>query len=160
MLTFKIIFYYILYSIKLQTKPWRFSQFNSHCFNEKKGIFSKYEIEKNIPDKWKLKNMFVSSEDSIEKQKQDILKEFSLPIFLKPEWGQNAHGILLAKTEDELEGTLGLIKNIPYQYICQQSSNFKNEYEILYTKNLEVDDIYIHSITQTLSNNTQEYPIN
>jgi hypothetical protein len=74
-----------------KSKPWRFSQLNKKYFNEEKGIFSKLEIEENIPLKWKLKNLLIKSNKDISSLKEEITKKFSFPIFLKPEWGQNSH---------------------------------------------------------------------
>jgi len=60
MFRIRIITYYIYYCIISFTKPWRFFQLNAKYFNDKKGIFSKYDIEKEIPDKWKLSSGIIA----------------------------------------------------------------------------------------------------
>jgi hypothetical protein len=37
-----------------------FFQIHAKFFNSKKGIFSKYEIEKRIPERWRLKSYRVA----------------------------------------------------------------------------------------------------
>ena len=153
MLRFKIILYFIYFCFLNWVWPWRFSQLNKKYFNTKRSIFSKYEIEKNIPNKWKLNSIFLNSKDSLEEQKNTILSNFSFPIFLKPEWWQNSHWIFLVKKEYQIEEFLKKIRESSINYLIQQWSLLNNEYEILYTKNN--DEIFLHSITESLNNNSK-----
>ncbi len=52
----KITLYFIWYCLKIRTNPWAFFQIHAHFFDVKKGIFSKYDIEQSIPNKWRLKS--------------------------------------------------------------------------------------------------------
>lgn len=160
MLKLRIIIYYIYYCIKIWAKPWRFSQFNAEFFNDSKWIFSKYEIEENIPEKFKLKSIFLLSSDSISTQKQNIISNFKFPIFLKPEWGQNSHWIIFVEDKWDLDKYLKQIKRNRISYLCQESSILKNEYEILYTKDIISNEINIHCITKTINIYENDYPLN
>jgi hypothetical protein len=67
--------------------PISFFQLNVEYFNDEKKIYSKYEVEKNIPKKFRLYSGLIQKKTS----SKDIEENVSYPIFIKPEWGQNSH---------------------------------------------------------------------
>ena len=86
-----LVFWLIAYSVYYRTRPWNFFQLNSDYFNGEKNIFSKLELNQYIPFRWRLRQVVDDGE---------IVPEF--PVFVKPEWGQNSHGVSSVKTLDEL----------------------------------------------------------
>ena len=106
---------------------------NGKYFNVKKSIFSKSEIEKNIPNKWKLKSLPLS----FPMNKEKILKlenKLWYPLFLKPEWWQNSYWIVVIYNRKELENKLSEISDFSISYIAQKSANYIKEFEIFFIK--------------------------
>ncbi len=134
---------------------------NAKYFNDEKGIYSKCEIEDNIPDKWKLQSYIIESNLSITDQKNKILSRMSLPVFFKPEWGQNSHGIFVVETEKELVRRLKQIKKDNISYIYQETSQYQNEYEVLYTRDpIQPHMITLQSMVEAKPSEASKYPIN
>ena len=92
MMRVALVFWCIVYSLRCRVAPWHFFQLNSGYFNSTKSIFSKLDMDRFIPERWRLQQL----EDD-----GDTAPEF--PVFLKPEWGQNAHGIFFIRNGDELD---------------------------------------------------------
>jgi len=156
----KIVLYFILYALSKGIKPWRFFQVNAKYFNEEKKIFSKYEIEENIPSKWKLKNYILDNKNNPKIWEKYILYNYKFPLFLKPEWGQNSYGIYRVDKEKELNKYLKKIKNQNTTYICQELASYKWEYEILYIKKKHADtENLIFSATQTIDSSWEKNSI-
>lgn len=132
MYRYKIVFLYIYYCFKIWVNPWNFFQVNAKYFNKEKWIFSKYEIESFIPDKWKLKNFIIQF--PMNNNQIEILEDqIWYPLFLKPEWGQNSHGIYIVSNRWELKKYFKNISRQSIPYIAQKSSSFFNEFELLFT---------------------------
>ena len=146
MLRLKIILYFIYFCIKLWVKPWRFFQLNAKYFNDEKGIFSKYEIEQLIADKWRLKSCLINNNTDI----IETLKWFKFPVFFKPEWSQNSHWVKLFHCTKDLKEYIFKLKSFSSNYIIQEASKYKREYELCYSidpKNQK--DILLHSIVES-----------
>ncbi len=126
----KIVFYFIFYCIKIRTNPRFFFQIHSDFFDEKQWIYSKYDLDKLIPEKWRLKSYKVTSADTI----KSIEKNVWFPCILKPEWWQNAHGVRLITNSLDLKKSLHEIKDDEIGYIYQKYSDKKKEYELSFTK--------------------------
>lgn len=159
MIRIKIVLYFIYYSLLQGINPWRFFQINSDYFNEKKWIFSKYEIEKNIPKKWKLNDYILNMNDSKTDWENNITLNFSFPLFLKPEWGQNSHWIYRVDEKKYLKEVLKNIKKSNTTYICQELANHNKEYEVLYVKSKTNSNFSIFSITETINTTWEKYAI-
>ena len=87
---------YILNCIRIRTKPCKYFQLNSPCFNAKHGIFSKKEMDWLIPQKWRLRHNYLH-QDHLQRQHDDgACQPERYPVFVKPEWGQNARGVFRA----------------------------------------------------------------
>lgn len=91
MLRSLLVFWFIFYSLRYRTKPWNFFQLNHTYFNKGKNIFSKMDLDRHIPYQWGLKQYLDDGK---------IVPEF--PVFVKPEWGQNSHGVGVALDINEL----------------------------------------------------------
>jgi len=91
---------YILFCVWQRAAPWKYFQLNAPYFNEQRGIFSKLDTDQLIPEAWRLP------------QSLDIgdYQPPLYPVFVKPEWGQNSHGIFVVETEVELVKRLKQIK--------------------------------------------------
>ena len=90
----KIVLYFVYFSLKNFSNPWYFFQIHSKYFNKKKWIFSKYEIESCIPKNRKLTSYRINSSVN----STQLLEKLNFPLFGKPEWWQNAHGIKFIET--------------------------------------------------------------
>lgn len=151
-ITILIILTYIACCFRVGTVPWKFFQLNAQYFSNDQGIFSKLKIDTLIPDQWKLYQ--VADEPNIVPN--------NYPVFLKPEWGQNAHGIRRADSFDalvelrqELSGNDGEQK-----YILQEGAPGTREFEIFSIDTNKHDDQHdIVSVTEAV-NTTESFPIN
>ncbi|MBX2884727.1 MAG: hypothetical protein KTR32_32530 [Granulosicoccus sp.] len=145
-----IICLYILCCLRLRTGPWKYFQINARHFSADKGIFSKINIDGMIPDKWKLK----------QERLGDGFVPARFPIFVKPEWGQNAQGITRADDEKEFNSIRQSLNGSATRYIAQESAPERREFEI-YTVFPAADRDQCELITITESvNQTHAYPIN
>jgi len=159
MIRIKIVYYFILYSILQGAKPWKFFQVNAKYFNEEKAIFSKYEIEKNIPKKWKLNDYILDKENNIDLWKKEICNNFTFPLFLKPEWWQNSHWIYRVDDEKYLIEVLNNINKDNTTYLCQELASYEKEFEVLYVRGKD-NNHSILSLTETINDTWERYPIN
>lgn len=145
-----IVCLYILCCLRLRTAPWKYFQINARHFSSDKGIFSKINIDGMIPDKWKLQQ---------ERLGEDLVPA-RFPIFIKPEWGQNAQGITRADSETEFNSIRHSLNGSATRYIAQESAPERREFEI-YTIFPTRDRSRCALITITESiNQTHAYPIN
>ncbi len=124
-MTFKLIFYYIAWSIRLRIPPWYYFQINAEWFNQSKGFYSKIDMDARIPLKWRLEQDYLD--------KNNPPKDF--PVFLKPEWGQNSNGIVRLDSLDEFMAFDAKESKIPH--IVQQAAVEAQEYEIFYIRDAD-----------------------
>jgi len=144
-LQLKIILYFIYYSLKKWVNPYMFFQNHVDQFNWKKWIFSKYEIEKKIPKKWKLRSEYYSQQYEV-----NIRDNYNFPFFLKPEWGQNSKWIYAIQNVWDFQNFSQKILKWNVNYIVQEWVIWK-EFEISFTRNNQ--DITIWSLVESV--NTQ-----
>jgi D-alanine-D-alanine ligase-like ATP-grasp enzyme len=131
--------------------PWNFFQLNSNYFNETKGIFSKLEMDKHIPDQWRLAQYYFDRE----------MVPASYPVFLKPEWGQNSIGIVRINNKSEYLAFDRHLRQKTMPYIVQQTASGRIEFEIYYLRSPELpDDFAVLSITQVVNTSGVQHPIN
>ena len=157
MLKIRTFFYFIIFSIKYRINPFAFFQLNAEYFNSDKKIYSKHEIEKNIPKKYRLYSKLVKKHTKA----KDIEEEMSYPIFLKPEWGQNSRGVFRADNRQELKNILKKITREKIPYLYQEASQYKDEFDILYIKDpIHPEKYTLLSITKICNNSDEAYPIN
>lgn len=145
-----IIGCYILCCLLIRTRPWRYFQINARLFSRDKGIFSKLKIDELIPPKWRLH----------QERLHAGYVPTSYPVFVKPEWGQNAKGIQRADSVQELRRIEGEVLGGKKSYIVQQAASGGREFEIFTTfsdRNGATADII--TVTEAI-NNSHEYPVN
>ncbi|MBX2824425.1 MAG: hypothetical protein KTR33_06825 [Gammaproteobacteria bacterium] len=145
-----IVCVYILCCLRLRTAPWKYFQLNARHFSSDKGIFSKLNIDNMIPERWRLK--------------QERLGETSaptgFPIFVKPEWGQNANGVTRADDQASFNAIRQRLNGSATRYIAQQGAPERREFEI-YTifPTASRDHCELITVTESI-NQTHDYPVN
>jgi len=144
-LRLSLIFWYIFYCLKNRINPWLFFQLNIDYYNEKKGLFSKLELDALIPDKWRLKQYRDEGE----------IKPEKFPVFHKPEWGQNAYGIRRFDNISDFENRHLNMRQTKTSYLVQEAAPGKKEFEVFYIRDTENDDKF-SVLTITLVSNQQK----
>ncbi|MDC0506028.1 hypothetical protein OAN96_00360 [Candidatus Gracilibacteria bacterium] len=146
------IIIYILYCIRLWANPWMFFQINNEWFNEKKGFFSKMEMNQLLPKKWQLKTYKIEDID---------LDNFNLefPVFLKPEYGHRSYGVYIVKNKTQLKDCIKEIRGLYIPYIVQGASKYNEEYEITFINNTQAKSSIVYSISEAINKNQQKYII-
>lgn len=151
MIRFLLIFWFICYSLRHGVLPWRFFQLNAPYFNLSKGIFSKLDIDKCIPSAWLLPQVPFCPEK----------KPRTFPVFLKPEWGQNSHGIFRADTLEEFQDLCQQIEQKDIDYIVQGAALETREFEAFYIRSASGDNPPATlSLTEVINTGSDFLPIN
>ena len=120
LIRFLMVFSFIYFCVTSKTNPARYFQINAPYFNESKGIFSKLDIDKLIPQRWRLRQCLDSEQ----------CQDFVFPVFLKPEWGQNSHGIRRADDAEQLNQIRQLCADNKIPNIIQEAATEAREFEI------------------------------
>ncbi len=149
-ITIIMVVTYILCCARIATAPWRYWQLNARYFSAEEGIFSKLSTDALIPERWRLQQ----SVDS------DSLQPISFPVFLKPEWGQNAHGIHRADDPDQLVNLRTRLKQKSQRYLLQEAAPGQREFEIFSIDSNRSDGIHdVFTVTEAI-NSSERFPIN
>ncbi len=149
-ITFALIITYILNCIRIGTKPCKYFQLNSPWFDREKGLFSKLAIDESIPAEWRLEQTYEDTGNVPE----------SWPVFVKPEWGQNAAGIQRANNEHELNRIRRSITASNVRYLVQQGAPEKREFEVFALRHhLDRHRFAVFSVTEAV-NDAESNPIN
>lgn len=149
-ITIIMVVTYILCCFRIGTAPWRYWQLNARYFSSEHGIFSKLSIDSLIPERWRLPQ----SVDT------DTLTPSSFPVFLKPEWGQNAHGIHRVDDYEQLVNLRADLVGGPHRYLLQQAAPGRREYEIFSIDANRSDGEHdVLTITEAV-NSRERFPIN
>jgi len=146
-----LVLSYIFWCIKLWVKPWHYFRLNGDYFNQNKGLFSKLDIDRHIPARWRLSQWI----DDPSRQPQRF------PVFVKPEWGQNSQGIGRADNLAQLQRLRRLRSATDIDYLVQEAALGAIEFEmfsILDHKDLSKSAIL--SVTQVSNSSQEAYPIN
>lgn len=115
-----MVIVYILDCIRIGTKPCKYFQLNSAVFDRNLGIFSKLAIDAAIPDQWRLAQRYHDGE----------YRPTRWPVFVKPEWGQNAAGVERADNPDALAAIRKRIQGSGINYLIQQGAPESREFEV------------------------------
>lgn len=151
MLRIRLVFWYMVWCVRLGARPWRYFQLNAPWFSSKKRLFSKLDMDALIPAKWRL------AQESLHPESQPS----SWPVFLKPEWGQNARGILVAENQQDFNRLSRELLSGQTPYLLQEAATGKREFEVFYIRNGASDkEPALLSITETLNSSDQEWPVN
>ncbi|MEE9332790.1 MAG: hypothetical protein V3U65_01730 [Granulosicoccaceae bacterium] len=149
-ITLIMIVTFIACCARVGTGPWKYWQINAKYFSDDQGIFSKLSIDKLIPERWRL---FQSIDN-------ENISPTHYPVFLKPEWGQNAHGIHRADDQYELNRLRVELSGKPQRYMLQQAAQEQHEYEIFNIKARQQDNERdVITVTEAVNGN-EDYPIN
>lgn len=151
-ITLLIIVTYIACCFRVGTVPWKFFQVNARYFSQKLGIFSKLDIDGLIPDRWRLHQV----------PDDQMLAPEKYPVFMKPEWGQNAHGIKRADNFEQLQAIRTELaqSDKEQKYILQEGAPGKREFEIFSIDVSKTDGQHdVVTVTEAV-NTTESYPIN
>lgn len=145
-----LVFWLIVYSLRYRTRPWNFFQLNHTYFNREKNIFSKKDIDRYIPETWRLHQTVDDGE---------IVPDF--PVFVKPEWGQNSHGVGLAKNMCDLKRLRESRKGKGVTFLLQKAAEESREFEFFYVRAADNPDRYaIISLTETLNSSGESLVVN
>ena len=146
-----LVLSYITWSFRFRIGPWKYFQLNANYFNEDLELFSKLDMDSQIPEKWRLAQ-FVDQTGRLPE---------SFPVFIKPEWGQNSQGIVRADNEEQLnQHRQQRQKNGP-SYLIQAAAEGLREFEIFYIPGAQTDQSSaIISITETCNSSNDAMPIN
>jgi hypothetical protein len=146
-----LIFSYIFYCVRLKTNPARYFQLNAPFFNSSKGIFSKLDSDRFIPRRWRLRQ----SADN------GLVKNFQYPVFVKPEWGQNAYGIRRADSEQELNDIRRQTSDAIMPRIIQEAATEAREFEVFFILSAaDETKAAVLTVSEALNVKKTEFPIN
>ncbi len=155
MIRLLLISSYIFFCLLLRVDPRKYFQLNAPYFNEQRGIFSKLDMDQLIPHNWQLEQFL------------DIGNRYpsEYPVFVKPEWGQNSHGIQRADNATELDNIRRTRIDGNLNYLIQHAAKEKREYEVFiipsaYSLSDSSRLPAVISITETVNHGNDHYPIN
>ena len=141
---------YLVICARTATVPWRYFQLNARYFSPEQGVFSKLAIDELIPARWRLPQSIDS----------DALTPAGYPVFLKPEWGQNAQGIHRADNASRLRALRARLKKEPRRYLLQEAAPGQREFELFSIDANRADDSHdVFTITEAI-NDSEAFPIN
>ena len=150
MIRISLIFWLIIYCIRQRVAPYHFFQLNSDYFNSTKNIFSKLDMDRNIPEQWRL--------DQFEDDGRTVPV---LPAFFKPEWGQNSHGIYFIRNTSDLRKARRKKVVKINTYILQEVAWEGREYDIFYIRSAEDRQSYgLLSVTEVRNGGHSDPVIN
>lgn len=145
-----LVFWLIFYCLRYRTRPWNFFQLNHRYFNTGKNIFSKLDLDSCIPRQWRLQQRLDDGR---------VVPEF--PVFVKPEWGQNSHGVGVAKDITELNALRAKRKNTSVAYLLQEAAKEEREFEFFYIRRAKNLDTYeTISLTETVNTSDKTLVVN
>lgn len=149
-ITIIMVLTYIASCARIATAPWRYWQLNARYFSAEQGVFSKLSTDELIPPRWRLQQTIDT----------EALTPSSYPVFLKPEWGQNAHGIHRADDATQLMSLRTRLKQEPQRYLLQEAAPGHREFELFSIDANRSDDAHdVFTITEAI-NDSEEFPIN
>jgi len=142
---------FIFNCVKRLKGPWRYFQINAAHFNEQLGIYSKNDIDMQIPATWRLPQVVDDG----------LITPDNFPVFVKPEWGQNAEGVRRADNANELAHIRNHCMNEKTVYVIQEAANQAREFEIFYIRDSKHHQQYATiSVTETCNTSGQDLPVN
>ncbi len=146
---------YILNCIRIRTKPCKYFQLNSPYFNAKEGIFSKKEMDRLIPEKWRLQHKYLHQEYD-----DGAYQPEHYPVFVKPEWGQNARGVFRADDAASLAKIRQITRQARTRYFIQQCASGKREFEIFSILHHTDKNRYAELTITEVTNSSETNPVN
>lgn len=150
-LRYLLVLSYIYFCVRTRTNPSRYFQLNAAHFNMHKGIFSKLDIDQLIPSRWRLRQCVDDG----------ISTDFSYPVFVKPEWGQNAHGVQRADNPAQLRHIRRRAIDRKMPHIIQEAAPGTREFEIFWVRS--ADDAAkpaVMTVSEAVNPAAERFPIN
>ncbi|MEM7565107.1 MAG: hypothetical protein AAF353_19005 [Pseudomonadota bacterium] len=149
-MSYLMVPHYMLDCVLIGTKPCKYFQLNSPHFNQQEGIFSKIEIDRLIPEKWRLAQFYDDG----------VTQPTRFPVFFKPEWGQNSSGILRADNEADVVRIRRDIKGCRIRYLIQEAAPETIEFEIFSILSDRDKNQYSQLTVTQATNQNEFYPVN
>lgn len=141
---------YIFCCIGVVTRPCKYFQLNTRFFDAGEGIFSKIAIDRLIPPAWRLAQCYDDGARMPERY----------PVFVKPEWSQNAKGVYRADDAAELRRIRDQISGSRARYLLQEGAVEANEYEIFSIRHHRDPQRWaVLTVTQAC-NSAEPHPVN
>ena len=152
MLRVRLVLAYMSWCLRLGARPWRYFQLNAPWFNEQRRLFSKLDMDRLIPDRWRLPQQPLA----------DLKMPDDWPVFLKPEWGQNARGIRLARNPREYQALREqLLAGGTVPHLVQAAAPGRREFEVFWIRDAtDAGRAAVFSVTETLNASGQDWPVN
>ncbi len=141
---------YIFHCLRLQAKPWLFFQLNADYFNDRKGIFSKLDIDQLIPMRWRLSQYKDTGVEAPE----------NFPVFLKPEWGQNSAGVCRIGSQVQLDQARKARGNTDVPFMIQEAAKGQREFEVYLVPDPATGSFSVLSVTETTNSSGEILPVN
>jgi hypothetical protein len=149
-ITYLMVATYIFDCVLIGTKPCKYFQLNALTFNAEAGIFSKLDIDRLIPEKWRLQQSLLD----------DTTVPEAYPVFIKPEWGQNSSGIIRVDDPQSLDEVRRRVSTSPIKYLLQEASPEQQEYEIFSIQHHQDEQQFAEFTITRVENPTGPYPVN
>lgn len=150
MLSYLMVIVYIACCIRVATKPCCYFQLNSPFFDERKGVFSKLKLDEFIPLAWRLAQRY---DDGVSMPDR-------YPLFVKPEWSQNAAGVYRADNHEELQQIRQKTRHSRANYLLQEGAIEGNEYEIFSIPHHRSAHRYVVLTVTQACNQSETNPVN
>jgi D-alanine-D-alanine ligase-like ATP-grasp enzyme len=141
---------YILDCCLIGTKPCKYFQTNAPYFNEKKGVFSKMDLDKLTPEPWRL----------MQRYDDGVFVPRNYPVFLKPEWGENAAGIFRADDLEQLTKYRQQVRDSDVPYLLQECALESKEFEIFAMRDSVNKENYSVLSVTAVENAKESNPVN
>jgi len=150
MIRVALIFWLIVYSVRRRVLPYHFFQLNCDYFNPAKNIFSKLDMDRHIPAQWRLSQV-----------EDDGVTVPALPVFFKPEWGQNSHGVYFVRNTNDLRDARRKRVVKKTAYLLQEVAWERREYDIFYIRSAgESQEPGLLSVTEVKNSGYSEPVVN
>ena len=151
MLRVRLVLGYMGWCLRLGARPWNYFQLNAPWFNARRRLFSKAEMDQLIPEAWRLRQTPLA----------ELKQPRHWPVFLKPEWGQNAKGIAVARNSAEWERLRQALLQQPIPYLVQEAAPGQHEFEIFYIRSAaDPTRFAVLSLTETRNLGGDDWPVN
>ena len=107
-------------------------------------------MDRLIPERWRLAQHIDS----------EALEPSSYPVFFKPEWGQNAHGIHRVENQEQLVKLRASLAGQQQRYLVQEAAPGAREFELFSIDADRDDEIHdVFTVTEAV-NSSESFPIN
>jgi len=141
---------YILFCARFATRPCKYFQLNARFFDRRAGIFSKIGIDALIPPEWRLAQFVDDGARAVQRY----------PVFVKPEWSQNARGVCRADNADALRRIRRSVGDARVNYLIQEAALETSEYEIFFIRAPHDPRRYAVLTVTEVRNDAEANPVN